>query len=232
MGEYARDVRMFREAVNYCNGLHVDFTVICGDLVQTPSEESFADFNTVKAGLTQPCYCAAGNHDIGNKPTAETLAQYRKLVGKDFFSFAHDGFAFVVANTQLWKAPVKNESERHDRWFKNTLRSFAAQGMPVFVVGHFPLYISQPNEKEQYFNLPLEKRTELLALFEECHVVAVLAGHTHRTQIRAYKGIQLVNGETTCKNFDGRPFGFRVWHVVDPRPYTHTFVPLQRLPVA
>jgi len=76
-------------------------------------------------------------------------------------------------------------------------------------------------------NLPPAKRTELLDLFERRGVVAVLGGHAHRLIINDHKGIQLVNGETTSKNFDKRPLGFRLWHVADPRPFRHESVSLE-----
>jgi len=37
----------------------------------------------------------------------------------------------------------------------------------------------------------------------------------------------LVNGETTSKNFDKRPMGFRIWHVGETRPYRHEFISLE-----
>jgi len=91
----------------------------------------------------------------------------------------------------------------------------------------FQINVKNPEEKELYYNLPLDKRKELLTLYEECGVVAVLAGHTHRTIINSYKGIQLVNGEATSKNFDKRPLGFRLWNVASPTAVKHEFVPLK-----
>lgn len=44
--------------------------------------------------------------------------------------------------------------------------------------------------------------------------------------INDYKEIQLVNGETTSKNFDKRPFGFPVWRVANQRPFEHDLVSL------
>ena len=41
---------------------------------------------------------------------------------------------------------------------------------PIFVVQHHPLYYDTPDQ----ISLPVDKRNELLALFEECGVVAVL----------------------------------------------------------
>ena len=134
---------------------------------------------------------------------------------------------FVIVNTQLWKALVKDESEKHDSWLEATLQTAANERARIFVVGHSPFFVEKPDEDEEYFNLPVAKRKELLSLFEERGVVAVLGGHTHELLINEYKGIQLVNGETTSKNFDKRPFGFRLWHVGDARPFRHDFVPLE-----
>ena len=227
MGGYEHDVNSFKEAVKQINALKPDFVVICGDLVDKADDRSFADFKNIKAGLVVPCYCAAGNHDIGNKPKEESLEHYRHVVGKDYYSFEHKGYTFVVANTSFWKVHVDGESEKHDAWFKETLQSASEKGSPVFVVGHHPLYLSEPEESEEYFNLPVEKREELLALFKKHGVVAVLAGHTHKTIINDYKDIQFVNGETTSKSFDKRPLGFRMWHVGGARPFKHEFVPLE-----
>jgi serine/threonine-protein phosphatase CPPED1 len=226
-GPYENDLKNFKQAVAQINILKPDFVVICGDLVDTPNEESFADFNKIKASLNVPCYCVSGNHDVGNEPSLESLQYYRKIVGKDYYSFEHKGCVFVIVNTQLWKSPLKDESQRHDAWLKATLKTAVDKKARIFVLAHYPLFLEQPDEAEVYMNLPLTKRKELLSLFEKYGVVAVLGGHTHRLTINDYKSIQLVNGETTTENFDGRPLGFRVWHVMDPRPFKHDFVSLE-----
>jgi len=226
-GGYEHDMKSFRQAVKQINALNPDFVVICGDLVNTPNEQSFADFNKIKEKFSVPCYCVCGNHDVGNKPTPESLQYYRKWIGEDYYSFEHKGYVFVFVNTQLWKAPVKGESEKHNSWFAATLKAAANKHARVFVVGHYPLFVKKPDEAEKYMNLPLAKRKELLNLFEKRGVVAMLGGHTHRLIINNYKGIQLVSAETTSKNFDKRPLGFRIWRVVDPRPFKHDFVSLE-----
>jgi hypothetical protein len=44
-------------------------------------------------------------------------------------------------------------------------------------------------------------------------MLAVLAGHTHTTATHQYRGIQIVNSETTSQDLDKRPYGIRVCHV-------------------
>jgi len=227
-GGYEHDIESFKQTVKQINALKPDFVLVCGDLVNTADEKSFSDFNTIKAGLSMPCYCVAGNHDIGNTPSLQSLQFYSKAVDKQpNYSFDHKGAAFIIVNTQLWKAPLEVESERQDAWLKTTLEAAANKQSPVFIVGHYPLFLKTPDEEEEYMNLPLKKRKELLQLYETHGVVAVLGGHTHRLLINNYKGIQLVNGEATSRHFDERPLGFRLWHVDNQKSATHEFIALK-----
>jgi len=230
MGGYEHDVMTFNLAVKQINEMLPDFVVICGDLVQTANDESIADFNEIRAKFTLPCYCAPGNHDVGNQPTEESLKRYREKIGEDYYSIEHKGYTIVIANSQLWKVEVEVESEKHDAWFRKTLEEARTKDSPVIVAVHYPIYLKNPDEEENYYNLPLEKRKEILALCEENGVVAFLAGHTHKHITNEYKGIQLVNGETTSKNFDKRPMGFRLWNVGDKEGLRHRFVPLEGMP--
>ncbi len=227
-GGYEHDVASFKQAVKRINALKPDFVVICGDLVNTPDDKSFSDFNRIKDGFTIPCYCVPGNHDIGGKPSAASLARYREVVGKDRYSFTHKEYTFVITNTQLWKASLNGESQKHDAWVTQTLQAAKKKNSPVFIASHHPLFLKTFDEKDEYFNLPLAKRQEILNLYKQSGVVAVLGGHTHRTIINDYQGIQLVNGEATSRHFDKRPLGFRLWHVASPVSITHEFVPLEK----
>jgi serine/threonine-protein phosphatase CPPED1 len=213
MGGYEHDKATFKQAVRQINNLDPDFVVICGDLVHWANDSSFNDFNNIKAGFNMPCHCAPGNHDVENTPSDTSLVKYRKAIGEDYFSFKNKGHAFIVCNTQLWKVPTENESDKHDLWFKETLAETGGNKNPTFIVGHYPLFVKEPNEKENYYSLSLEKRAEILVLLEQNNVAAWLAGHTHKRIVNSYNGIQLVNGETTSKNFDKRPMGFRLWNV-------------------
>ena len=226
-GGYEHDVATFTQAVKQINALRPDFVLICGDLVHKRTEAALADFLRIKAGLTMPCYCAAGNHDVGQRPTRESLEDFRKGVDRDYFAFEHKGHLFAIVNTQLWKAPLPDESAQQDVWLTKILGVASNQAMPIFIAGHYPLFTKEAEEDEKYDNLPISKRKELLKLFEQHGVVAMLGGHTHKLVINDYRGIQLVNGETTSKNVDHRPMGFRLWHVGDSRPFRHDFVALE-----
>ncbi len=226
MGGYEHDLKTFKQAVKQINKLDTDFVVICGDLVHDANESSYSDFKNIMKGLKIPCYVASGNHDVGNIPNDTTLSYYRKTIGKDYYEFQHKEYSFIMTNTQLWKINVEIESEKHDNWFKETLKVQNDKQHPIFVIGHYPLYTEFPEEEEHYFNLPVVKRRRILELLKENNAVAYLSGHTHELVINNYENIQLVSGETTSKNFDSRPFGFRLWQVSSDT-IKHHFVSLQ-----
>lgn len=226
MGGYEHDVKTFKQAVKQVNALNPDFVIICGDLVQEANDSSYSDFKNIMEGFQIPCYVAPGNHDVGNIPNDTTLSYYRKTIGKDYYDFEHKEHSFIVTNTQLWKINVERESEKHDQWFKEILSIQNEKQHPIFVIGHYPLYTESTTEEEHYFNFPIEKRQELLELFTQKKVKAYLSGHTHKLVLNKYENIQLVSGETTSKNFDNRPFGFRSWEVSSDT-IKHLFVSLK-----
>lgn len=224
MGGYEHDIKTFEQAVQQINALNLDFVVICGDLVHNANDSSYADFKRIMNGFKIPCYPAPGNHDVGKNPTDKSLQYYRETIGKDYYTFDNKGSSFIVTNTQLWKVEVEQESEKHDAWFQNTLDSIG-KNSNIFVVGHYPIFIDAIDEKEKYFNLPHENRNKILRLFKEFNVQAYLSGHKHETIINKFGNTQLVSGETTSKNFDKRPMGFRLWEV-STDTISHKFVPL------
>ena len=224
-GGYEHDVNSFKLAVQKINELKPDFVLICGDMVNNFDAKSLADFNDIKAGLKMPSYCCPGNHDVGNTPTLESLKKYRDFFGKDFYSFEHKGYTFVMTDTNIIRVPVEGETQKQDEWIKETLNAAHDKKSPVFVIGHHPMFTKTPDEAYGNNSLPVEKRKELLELFEKSGVVAVLTAHTHQSVINDYNGIQLVTGETTSRNLDGRPFGFRVWNV-SPGSIKQEFVSL------
>jgi 3',5'-cyclic AMP phosphodiesterase CpdA len=226
--DYQKDIDSFRQAVFKINDLNPSFVVICGDLVNNASDKSFSDFKDIKNSLKMPCYCVPGNHDIGNKPTQESLRRYRKNIGADYFVVEHTGTTFIFVNTQLWKEVLEVESERQDVWLKEKLKLASEKKQQVFIVGHYPLFCKKADEAEEYMNLPFDKRMELLSLYDQNNVIAILHGHTHTLSLNNYNDIQMVGAETTSKNFDKNPLGFRLWYVEDKMPPKHEFIPLGR----
>ena len=208
---YRHDIETFKQAVKKVNELKPNFVVICGDLVNSANDESYIDFKKINLGFKVPSCLISGNHDVGNTPTEATLKYYRKTIGKDYFSFKNKGVTFIVLNSQLFKSPVEDESEKQYTWLKKTLWSAKIKKSPVIILQHYPLFINNPDETNEYYNLPFETRKKLLKLFDVNGVVAVLGGHLHKRITNYYKGILLANEGSTCRNFDTTPLGFTLW---------------------
>jgi 3',5'-cyclic AMP phosphodiesterase CpdA len=228
MGGYEHDVETFELAVEQINALEPDFVVICGDLINdTDDDQAFIDFKRIRDGFDMPCYSAPGNHDVGNEPTLALLERYRKSIGEDYYAVEHKGYTFIIVNTQLWKAPVVDETAKQDAWLRDALEQAVEKNSPVFIAGHYPLFLTDPTEDEQYFNLPPETRAMLLRLFLSHKVVGILTGHTHRMIENTYEGMQLVTSGTTSRNFDDAPMGFRVWTIDGSPPFKNEYVAVE-----
>lgn len=224
MGGYEADTVRFELAVKAINALDVDWVVICGDLVNDGNDDvAVADFKRIAKAFTMPVYLAPGNHDVGNEPTIESLERYRRLQGADYYTAMEHGYKLVIVNTQLWKFNVPEESEKHDAWFAAELRKSTESATPTLIVSHYPPFVASPDEGDDYFNLPPEKRKPLLAAVKAAGVKAWLAGHVHKNIVLEYEGIPVVASATTSKNFDGAPYGFRVWEASEEGTLTHRY---------
>lgn len=174
-----------------------------------------------------PVYLAPGNHDVGNEPTSASLERYRRLQGPDFYAATENGVRLLIVNTQLWKFPVSGESEKQDAWFADQLTASTTSGIPTLIVSHYPPFVETPDEPDGYYNLPTDTRTALLARMKAAGVKGWLAGHVHKNVVRDFQGMPIIASATTSRNFDGAPFGFRVWEVGADGTLSHHYEALE-----
>lgn len=212
MTKFSEDVENFKQSVDLANKIDAEMVIICGDLVNKISLEAYQEFNRIKSGLKKPCYCVPGNHDINN---ASSVINYRKECGADYYYREINGCAFVFINSAIIKNPIEPYSKEQENWLNKTLAVFNSKNLPVIIVMHHPLFIDKFDEPDAYFNFPRNERVRLFNLFKASGVIAVLHGHTHRTSNIEYDGIIFASCETTSKNFDGKPLGFRIWKIND-----------------
>jgi 3',5'-cyclic AMP phosphodiesterase CpdA len=190
LGMYAKDKDSLQETANLefvianLNRLRPDFVVICGDLTNRTGDE--AEITAYKQMLrkldpTIPVYNVAGNHDVGNLPTASTLAGYRAAYGPDYYDFHYGNVLGIVLDSNLIRSPdhVPDEAAKQEEWLRNAL-SHATADQQIVVFQHIPYFLKDANEKDDYFNIPLAARTKYLELLSVHHVPLVFAGHYHR----------------------------------------------------
>ena len=103
------------------------FVIVCGDLVdQAPpaarstvhqpaageegslNRRQMADFKKIFSQVDTeiPLVCVCGNHDVGDMPNRNTVAQWRRDYGDDYYEFWCGGCRFLVLNSQLFAAQV------------------------------------------------------------------------------------------------------------------------------
>ncbi|SPE35532.1 Metallophosphoesterase [Candidatus Sulfopaludibacter sp. SbA6] len=191
-GMYAKDQGFEHETANFefaistANRLKPAFVVVTGDLINLSSNDAqAAEYKRIASKLDRKIrlFNVAGNHDVENEPTRETLAKYRKRFGPDFYTFRVGDIAGFVLDSSLEQHPqnVPEEAARMAAWLRTELAKARSEGgKHLIVFQHIPLFLTDPNEADQYFNIPGETRQRYLKLLHEFGVHQVFAGHYHR----------------------------------------------------
>ena len=93
------EIENFNKAVDHINRLKPAFVIISGDLINSDHnpKQIRAFWNIAhKISPDIPLYLMPGNHDIG-KANEANINSYRKLFGKDYYSFSYKGDEFHCA---------------------------------------------------------------------------------------------------------------------------------------
>jgi serine/threonine-protein phosphatase CPPED1 len=192
-GMYLKDAGFGHETANFefaiatANRLKPAFVMITGDLVNNrESAAEVAEFRRVAAKLDPGIrlFNVAGNHDVGNEPSPESLAEYRERFGPDYYTFRIGDIAGFVVNSSLLKAPakVRADAAKMEAWLSTELAKAKRDGVKHLIVfQHIPPFMKDPNEPETYDSFPLETRARYLKLLHEYGVNHLFAGHYHAT---------------------------------------------------
>ena len=191
LGMYASNENFVQETANYefavaaINRLKPGFVIILGDLVNKADDPAqTAEYQRISQSIDPsiPVYHVAGNHDVGNEPTPDTLAAYRKSFGRDYYSFRAGPVYGIVLDSTLMHSPknASAEYEEQNTWLKMELAAAkASPAQHILVFQHHPCFLKDAQEDDRYENLPRARRLPLLELFHEYGVRHVFAGHTH-----------------------------------------------------
>lgn len=232
---FSQETRNFERAIQDANLLKPSFVIVCGDLVnETNNPMQMAELKRIAAKINPSIrfYQVAGNHDIGNQPSPETLADYRKEFGPDYYSFTSGNLFAIVLNSSLFKDPtlVEEEAAKQDQWLLKTLKEAKEKKFTNIVVfQHIPFFLTDPNEKDGYFNIPLQRRMKYLDLLNKYGVKFIFAGHLHKNAIGRYKGLEMVTTGPVGKPLGNDPSGFRIV-TVNKNKIEHRYYRLDSIP--
>jgi hypothetical protein len=129
----------------------------------------------------------------------------------------------VGLDSNLWSGTEAPAAEQF-AWLEERLKDRGRYRL-VFVLQHHPMYLHDPEEKDEYFNTPLAWRGRLLKLFESARVTAVLSGHLHRNTTGWWRGIAFLVTPSALNNFDGIPPGYRLIEV-NSAGFQETYAPV------
>lgn len=213
---FTKEIINFEKAIAAANRLHPAFVIICGDLVnRTGDTVQIAEYKRIAAKLDTsiPLYNVAGNHDVSNTPTSASLADYRKNFGADYYTFQYGNLYGIVLNSSLVFDPsmAPEEAARQDAWLHSTLEGTKKlKNKNIIVFEHIPWFINEPNEKNGYFNIPIETRKPYIDLLRKYGVRYVFAGHLHKNAIGTDGDLTIVTTGPIGKPLGKDSSGFRI----------------------
>ena len=213
------ETELFERAIAHANELRPAFVVICGDLINVPMHPvQTAEFRRIAAQLDDdiPLHLVAGNHDVGNDPTPESLRWYRETFGPDWYAFRHGDVYGIVLDSPLIDRPwnAQEDAEAQLDWLEEELaRAFESDARYILVFQHHPFFLEDPEEDDAYFNLPTLARRTFLKRLHDGRVDAVLAGHYHRNGYATDGPLEMIITGPVGKPLGDDPSGFRIVRV-------------------
>jgi 3',5'-cyclic AMP phosphodiesterase CpdA len=222
LGMFAKNENSIQEQANLTfvvasiNRLKPKFVVVCGDLVNKTGDSKQIGFykqivQNVDTGI--PVYNVPGNHDVGNHPTEQQLAGYRKAFGKDYYTFDAGSIRGIVLDSSLIQSPenAPEEAATQEKWLTNELiRARREHVEDLLVFQHISYFLKDPQEPDQYFNIPLATRRRYLQLFHEYGVKYIFAGHYHRNEYGRDGEIEMITTSAVGMPLGRNQSGFRI----------------------
>lgn len=238
--EWEQEILLAEQAVQAINKLNPKpkFFVLCGDLVHAMPgrpwrKEQTEDLQRVLRTVDRdiPLVVVSGNHDVGNVPTPETIAEFQRTWGDDYFSFWVGGVLFLVLNSQFLydasRCPALKQE--HDHWLDQQLRTARQRTCRHAVVfQHIPLFLRSIDEDDDYFNLTKALRKEMADKFVEAGIKAVFSGHYHRNAGGTYRNLDMVVSSAIGCQLGKDTHGLRVV-VVTAEKIVHRYYSLDEL---
>lgn len=236
---WEKEIELCNKSVDIMNSMEPKpkFFIVCGDILDAMPDKwpdirkrQEADFMKCYSRLDKsiPLVCVCGNHDIGNRPTVETIESYRQSFGDDYFSFWFGGVHFIVLNSQFYEdaSMVPELAKAHESWLEGELAKAATH---KFVFQHIPWFVAEPDEEKIYFNVEQELRKTMLEKLYAGGVRKIFCGHYHRNAGGWFKDMECVVTTAVGCQIGSDPHGMRIVKVAKDK-VTHEYHALDKFP--
>ena len=233
--DFAQETANYEYAIANIDRLRPAFVVICGDLINKPGDPAQrAEYLRITSRLDPSIrvYAVAGNHDVENVPTHESLAEYRKHFGPDYYSFEDSGIYGIVLNSSLIAAPqsAPDEAAAQEEWLARELsRARESATGHIVIFQHHSWFIESADEADAYFNIPTEQRSRYLAMLKAAGVRYVFAGHYHRNAYAMDGELEMITSGPVGRPLGSDPSGIRIV-TVDPDGLEHRYYAFGQIP--
>jgi len=208
------------------DGLYTDLEVF---------DESIQWYKKLSDQLSMPYYHCIGNHDVLGLSSRRKVAPDHPEIGKvyimnrlgmekDYYSFNHKGWHFVVLNSifekQAESGPAYETRIGEDQleWLRYDLGAHSS--MPTIAVSHIAAFchkgqINQDFELPAMSGLVLKDNKQLREIFERHNVKALLQGHTHVSEDFRYKDIWYITSQSASAAWwGGNWLGFQPGYTI------------------
>ncbi len=189
----------FRLAAAAADAAEAEAVVVNGDLcINGPDSDEEMDFAAeALARLRTPVLPLSGNHDVGDEPPGQDPAQlvnearlmrWDARFGTDRFARDIGVWRLIGVNAQLLGSGLRREAEQA-AWLADRLAE--ADGRPVALVLHKPLFVEHPAEDvATVASVNPAPRAPLMELLRRGGVRMVISGHLHARRDRVVEGIR------------------------------------------
>ncbi len=187
-------IENFHRVSQHIDDNRPDLVINSGDVAfdgpDNPADLDFA--RSLHDALPVDCRYIPGNHDIGDNPTmvgvqpAQRVSEANRqnfvaAFGEDHWQFDAAGWCFIGLNSLAMNTSLPCEAEQHE-WLAGKLS--AAQGKPVALFIHKPLYRNVPGDEEiaatSFRYVPMPARSHLIETLEGANLRLVACGHVHQ----------------------------------------------------
>ena len=221
--KYREDLARMERVIEEVNKLRPDVALISGDMAHRGTD-IVRDWPRLLSMFDVPVIATPGNHDMCQRLEREALDGYNAIFGRDYGTIDVNGWRIIFGNTQYWLETDEIKLQTHyEKWLSSELERAKELRGKVILAGHNAPFAYKSDEPDGYENCPLATRYRRLDNYLAAGARFYLAGHMHRLCVRGYLGLTILSAESLTLNFDGRPFGFRVFEVADDFSYSWNF---------
>jgi len=194
------------KAINECTMPH-ELVVHTGDQAHTRAYDDDYDLAHDLLKFDKPAYHVPGNHDLGYSETPKYLPRWEERFGKANQAFEPvDGLRFVMFNSQ--PLDTRAPREHRDEAMK-ILDGLLTPAQPTILFCHC-MGMASFHVNQLWDGWPDIIMKPWISRMKEGGVMAVLAGHFHRSELYMVDGLPFhISGPVI--NFWGRQTCFHHW---------------------